>query len=71
MGFALHAAKVPIVLGGRLSYSPELRSITNGLATYNLNTLQIGGFIAVDVTVFQLFASRRKITSNSRTYRNQ
>ncbi|MEM1000491.1 MAG: hypothetical protein AAGN35_25790 [Bacteroidota bacterium] len=68
IGITLHGTKVPIVLGGRVSYSPQLRSITDGTASYQLNTLQIGGFIAVDVTVLQLFASRKKIVAKSSTY---
>lgn len=68
IGVVLHLTNVPIAVGGRLSYSPQLRSISDGNASYGLNMMQVGGFVAVDLTVFQIFASRRKIATNSRTY---
>ncbi|HHG86741.1 MAG TPA: hypothetical protein ENJ82_18480 [Bacteroidetes bacterium] len=57
----LHPTKLPIVIGGGLSYSPQLRSLTTANSQLNVSMLQIGGFVAVDVTVFQLFTSKRKI----------
>lgn len=68
LGVILHAAKIPIAFGGRVSYSPQLRTISDGNASYGLNMMQVSGFVAVDLTVFQIFASRRKIATSSKTY---
>jgi hypothetical protein len=33
--------------------------------------MQVSGFLAVDLTVFQIFASRKKIATSSKTYGNR
>jgi hypothetical protein len=62
-GLALlyHVPKAPIVIGARASYAPLLRNVNeNGSPVLQTSMWQVGGFIAVDVTAFQLFASRKK-----------
>lgn len=62
-GIALlyHVPKAPIVIGARASYTPLLRDLQqNGSPVLQTNMWQVGGMIAVDVTAFQLFASRKK-----------
>lgn len=62
-GLALlyHVPKAPIVFGARASYAPLLREVNeNGSPVLQNSMWQVGGFIAVDVTAFQLFASRKK-----------
>jgi hypothetical protein len=60
-----HATKVPIVLGAGLSYSPALRAIgPDNAPTYEAPSLRLGASLTVDVTVFQLWASKKKINPN-------
>lgn len=61
LGVVCHVAKAPIAFGARMSYAPLLRSLeVNGDPTLQASVWQVGGFVAVDVTVFQFFASRKK-----------
>lgn len=56
-----HFPKIPLLVGGGVNYSPQLRDIaTDQQTTFQANSVRWGGFLAVDVTVFQVFASRRK-----------
>jgi hypothetical protein len=60
--FLMHFKNVPIVFGAGLSYSPALREVSSGGATtYEAHSLRLGASITVDVTVFQLWASKRKL----------
>ena len=44
----------PFVLGGGVSFSPELREVTQAGLTEELSTLRVGGFLAVDVPLFPI-----------------
>lgn len=56
----LHLPNSPLVLGGGINYSPGLRTISQaGEANYQANALRYGIFLAVDVTFFNFFASKK------------
>ncbi len=59
----LHAKNIPIVLGAGVSYAPALREIRMDDVTVEANALQFGFFAGVDLNIFTLFASDRKISS--------
>lgn len=61
----LHVKNLPITLGLGASYSPSLREITNEGITTSANALQYGVFVAVDLNVFTIFGSRKKIPLSS------
>lgn len=63
--FMIHFANNPITLGAGISYSPNLREISNGAAVINANAIQYGAFLAVDLNVFPIYASKKKYTSKS------
>jgi hypothetical protein len=61
LGVVCHVANAPITFGARMSYAPLLRSVdVNGNPGLQASMVQVSAFIAVDVTVFQLYASRKK-----------
>lgn len=56
---ALGLAGSPVVIGAGASLAPALRTLeapndAGGVTTENLTTLRVGGFIAMDVTIFPL-----------------
>ena len=65
LAIVLHTAKAPIAFGARVSYTPMLREVqSDGQPLLQANMLQIGAFVAVDITVLQLFASRKKLNTD-------
>jgi hypothetical protein len=63
----LHWANSPITLGAGASYSPSLREVNNLTTTLQANALQIGFFAAVDLNVFTIYGSRKKIALKSKS----
>ena len=70
----LHLANNPITFGAGFSYSPALREVTGESVTINANAFQTGFFVAVDLNVFALYGSKKKIAlkskSRSKIYEN-
>ncbi|MBC8756959.1 hypothetical protein H2O64_19970 [Kordia sp. YSTF-M3] len=60
-----HFKNNPITLGIGASYSPSLREVTNNGITTSANVLQYGVFLAVDLNVFTIFGSRKKLPLSS------
>lgn len=60
-----HFKNNPITLGIGASYSPSLREVTNNGITTNASALQFGLFLAVDLNVFTIFGSRKKLPLSS------
>ncbi|HWK03661.1 MAG TPA: hypothetical protein VNS58_08515 [Puia sp.] len=50
----------PLVIGGGFNYTPSLRKIEQGGATYYANALRYGISLAVDVTALHLSISKKK-----------
>jgi|GEM_PF-2979772 len=44
----------PFVLGGGVSFTPELRTITDGTAEFKAPAVRVGAFVAVDVPIFPM-----------------
>jgi hypothetical protein len=63
----LHLVNNPITLGAGASYSPSLREVNNLTTTLQANALQIGFFVAVDLNVFTIYGSRKKIALKSKS----
>ena len=60
-----HFKNNPITLGIGASYSPSLREVTSNGITTSANVLQYGVFLAVDLNVFTIFGSRKKLPLSS------
>ncbi len=54
-----HLPRSPLVLGANGSYTPSLRTIHQAGNTYTSGASRLGFFIAVDVTFFHLYLSRK------------
>ena len=65
-----HLGRSPLVLGIGANLTPAMREVTSGTVTTQVNALRFGIFLGVDVTAFQLAASRKKFGDSSGTYRD-
>ena len=63
----LHLANSPITLGGGISYSPDLRNVTVEGVELRPNALHCGVFLAVDLNVFPIWASKKKYQLKTKT----
>lgn len=59
IGLMWHFSNSPLVAGATTSYTPSLRKVNQAGNEYNSNALRIGIFVAVDVTYFNLFNSKK------------
>jgi len=64
-----HFTNSPLTIGAGVSYSPSLREIgqPDEMSTIEANAIQWGIFAAVDLNVFSLFSSKRKISLPSKS----
>lgn len=54
-----HFNNSPVVIGAACNYTPDLREIAQDGFTYKANAIRYGVFVAVDVTFFHFFTSRK------------
>lgn len=54
-----HFNNSPVVVGAACNYTPDLRKIAQDGFTYKANAVRYGVFVAVDVTFFHFFTSRK------------
>lgn len=59
LGVMFHFCDSPFVLGATTSYTPSLRKVSQEGNVYNSNAFRFGLFVAVDVTYFNLFTSKK------------
>lgn len=61
-GLALmkHFSNSPLVIGAQMGYTPALRAINQNGNEYKSHALRFGIFMAVDVTYFNVFTSKKK-----------
>ncbi len=63
-----HGTKVPIVFGLGVAYAPILTKVDdNGSTHFSPASIRFGATLSVDVTAFQLWASKKKINPNYRS----
>ena len=65
----IHFANNPITLGTGWSFSPDLRTINGEIQSVNVNSTQFGFFLAVDLNVFPIYASRKKHRLKTKSFR--